>query len=594
MLKCDIMSNMFSKTPMQRLNDLLDTLMLPVALLAIISLITEYGFYVSQEVVGWLHRLDYLIIALFILELLFKMSIQWKSLQFWRSHAIQIILVALFGLEFILLKYIVHFAPVANLLSLINVVSLAKVYIIVAQIYLLLLLFVRAIQGQGTVTILKITPVQLLVSSYLVMILLGTLFLMLPRSQAQPGGVSFLDALFTATSGVCVTGLITVDTATAWTHLGKFFILALFQIGGLGIMTYTAAFALLLGQGLGMREKALMQDILNVEALGKIGRLLVAIIGVTFLAEILGAIFLFGFWRNDLDPAKALTFSIFHAVSAFCNAGFSLFSDNLMESRTNPGVILSMASLILLGGLGFTVMLELFDPRRWIRLRDKSRRRLSLHTKIVIWFSLVLVIIGAMWIYLFEAFPTRSSWNDGILDALFQSITSRTAGFNTVDISSYTLPTKILLMVLMLVGASPGSTGGGVKTVTVALILISIWCIWRGRPHTELARRKLPELTVRNAFMIAVLYLAVAVVCTLGLTITETASLEIILFEELSAMGTVGLSLGLTPHLSSAGKCIIILSMLVGRIGPLTFLLALGRRAIGDKYSYPEESVVLG
>jgi trk system potassium uptake protein TrkH len=199
-----------------------------------------------------------------------------------------------------------------------------------------------------------------------------------------------------------------------------------------------------------------------------------------------------------------------------------------------------------------------------------------------------------MWIYLFEAFPTRSSWNDGILDALFQSITSRTAGFNTVDISSYTLPTKILLMVLMLVGASPGSTGGGVKTVTVALILISIWCIWRGRSHTELARRKLPELTVRNAFLIAVLYLTVAVVCTLGLTITETASLETILFEELSAMGTVGLSLGLTPHLSSAGKCIIILSMLVGRIGPLTFLLALGRRAIGDKYSYPEESVVLG
>jgi trk system potassium uptake protein TrkH len=579
---------------MRRLNDLLAILMRPVALVAVFSLVMEYGFYLSPKVVNLLHRLDYLIITIFILELVFKTVIQWKSPQFWRSHAIQIILIVLFCLQFILLKSIVHFSPIANLLNLINIVSLAKIYIIFVQIYLLLLLIVRAIQGQGAITILKITPAQLLFFSYLAMILLGTFFLMLPRSQAQPGGVSFLDVFFTATSGVCVTGLITVDTATAWTPLGKFFILALFQIGGLGIMTYTAAFALLLGQGLGMREKALMQDILNVEALGKIGRLLVAIIGVTFLIEIFGAIFLFGFWRNEFDSGMALAFSIFHAVSAFCNAGFSLFSDNLMESRTNSGIVISMALLILLGGLGFAVMLELFDPRRWIRLRNKSRIRLSLHTKIVIWFSLVLVIIGAIWIYLFEAFPTRSLWNDGILDALFQSITSRTAGFNTVEISSYTLPTRILLMVLMLVGASPGSTGGGVKTVTVALILVSIWCIWRGRPHIELARRKLPELTVRNAFLIIVLYLAVAVVCTLGLTITETASLEIILFEELSAMGTVGLSLGLTPHLSSAGKCIIILSMLVGRIGPLTFLLALGRRAIGDKYSYPEESVVLG
>jgi len=241
------MFRFFIRTQAERLGDRLAILMRPVALLAVISLVTEYGFYVSPDTVVWLHHLDYLIIAIFILELLFKTSVQWKSPQFWRSHAIQIILVVFFGLEFIFLRYIVHFAPIANLLRVINVVSLTKVYIIVAQVYLLLLLLVRAIQGQGTITILKITPAQLLVSSYLVMILLGTLLLILPRSQAQPGGVSFLDALFTSTSGVCVTGLITVDTATAWTHLGKFFIFALFQIGGLGIMTYTAAFALLLG-----------------------------------------------------------------------------------------------------------------------------------------------------------------------------------------------------------------------------------------------------------------------------------------------------------------------------------------------------------
>jgi potassium uptake TrkH family protein len=588
------MSALFTTAQVERLSHRLGILMRFVALLAIISLISEYGFYVSPETVVWLHRLDLLIIALFALELLLKAFVHWKKPRFWRSHAVQVILVALFGLQFMFLRHILQFAPVASFLEFINLVSLTKVYIIVAQAYLLALLLVRAIQGPGTVSILNITPVQLLVFSYLFMIFLGTILLILPRSHAQAGGVSFLDALFTATSGVCVTGLITVDTATAWTPLGKFFILGLFQIGGLGLMTYTAAFALLLGQGLGMRQTALMQDVLSVQALGKIGRLLIAIIGITFLAEVLGTVLLFGGWRNELGTVKALTFSIFHAVSAFCNAGFSLFSENLAGSRTNTGIVITMALLIFVGGLGFAVLLEVFDPRRWTGLRGGNKPHFSLQAKIVIWVSLGLVVFGALWIYLFEALPATGVWHAGVLDALFQSITSRTAGFNTVDISEYRLPTRMLLMVLMLIGASPGSTGGGVKTVTAALILISVWCTWRGKPHTEAGRRRIPERTVRNAFLIVLLYLTVVVVCSLGLTVTEDASLEVVLFEELSAMGTVGLSLGLTPHLSSAGKCIIILSMLVGRIGPLTFLLALGRRAIGDKYSYPEENVVLG
>lgn len=588
------MSRMLFTTQVEKFGHRLGILIRLMAFLAVFSLITEYGFYVSPEAVVWLHRLDFLIIAIFIFELFLKGLFHWSNPQFWRSHAIQVFLVGLLALEFIFLKYIFYSTPVANLLDSINLVSLTKVYIVLAQIYLLLSLLVRAIQAERSIALLKITPAQLLVLSYLAVILIGTFLLILPRSQAQAGGVSILDALFTSTSAVCVTGLITVDTATVWTGLGKFFILVLFQIGGLGIMTYTVAFALLLGESLGMREKALMQDILSVKALGKIGRLLVTIIGVTFLAEMVGTAFLFSFWREEFGAIKALAFSIFHAVSAFCNAGFSLFSANLTESPSNAGVVISIALLIVLGGLGFTVLLEIFDPHRWTRLRKENRARFSLQTKIVIWFSLVLVIIGAMWIYLFEALPTRTAWNDGILHATFQSITSRTAGFNTVDISNYHLPTQILLMIFMFVGASPGSTGGGVKTVTVALIMISVWCTWRGRPHTEMGRRRLPEETIRNAFLIVVLYSTVVIGSTLVLAVTETAPLKAILFEELSAMGTVGLSLGLTPHLSPTGKCIIILSMLIGRIGLFAFLLVLGRRAIGAKYAYPEENVMLG
>ncbi len=564
-----------------------------LALTALISLITEYGFYVSSKILAWLHYLDYFIITVFILELLIKIFFQGKDPRFWRLHAVQIFLIFLFGLEFLFLKQAIHFSPVVTFLHAVNVVSLAKIYIILVQIYLILLLIIRSLQGRHAIPFFKIKPEYLLIISYVTIIVIGALLLMLPRSQAHTGGVCFLDSLFTATSAVCVTGLITVDTATVWSPIGKFFILILLQIGGLGIMTYTAAFSLLLGKGLSMKETLMMQDMLSVEFLGKIGRFLITIIVITFLTEFLGTIFLFIFWHNELGAIKALWFSIFHSVSAFCNAGFSLFSNNLMECRTNSGAILSIASLIVLGGLGFSVLVEIFDPHQWIQSHNRGKGRFSLQTRVVIWFSLILILTGAIWIYFFESSQIRTYQCHGVRDAIFQSITSRTAGFNTVDISGYSLPTQLLMMILMVIGASPGSTGGGIKTVTVALIFIAIRSAWNGRQHVEVGNRKIPDTTVRNAFLVVIIYLAIAGVFALGLTVTEDASFEVILFEELSAMGTVGLSLGLTPHLSCAGKWIIIISMLIGRIGLLTFLLIIGRHAMGNKYSYPEENVML-
>ncbi len=569
-------------------------MMTGVAVMALGSLVLEYGLYLPDRVVAWLHGLDYFIIALFILELFIRGAFQWRDRSFWRSHGLQVILLVLFSIQFVLLPYILNLPLMERGSKFVDAISMAKLYIVLAQSYLVLQLIVRSIHAHRSLTLLRITPGQMLVLSYLTLILAGSLILALPRFQAQPGSVGFLDVLFTSTSAVCVTGLITVDTATAWSQQGQIFILLLFQIGGLGIMTYTAAFALLLGRGLGMRERAVMQDILSIDALGKIGRLLVSIVAFTFVAELLGAIILFFFWRGDFGVLQALEHSVFHAVSAFCNAGFSLFTENLAACHANTGMTITVAALIVLGGLGFPVLAEMLDAGTWRRKRGRPRPRFSIHSRIVLSFSLGLILLGALWIYLAESLFAGGHAAHGVLDALFHSVTARTAGFNTVDISQYGTSTHLLMMLLMLIGASPGSAGGGMKTVTVALIVLYVWCVWKRRQDTELGFRKLPDETVRNAFLIGALYLFMVGVATLALSVTEGAPLEVILFEEISAMGTVGLSLGLTPALSDPGKVIIMLSMLVGRIGPLTLLLALGRRASAGRYQYPREDVVLG
>lgn len=562
-------------------------LILVEAVLAICSLVLEYGFLLSRESIAWVDRLDCLIIAVFVLELAVMGFAEWRTPRFWRSY---IFLVFLLGLQFILLGLIDALPRVSRLMESVRILSIMKVYILLAQFYLYVVVGVRAVEGRHSFGLLKITPAQLLVSSYALVISVGTFFLLLPRSQVQPWSVSFTDSLFTATSAVCVTGLITVDTAAVWSVQGKVIILGLIQVGGLGIMTYAVAFALLLGQDLGLRERALIQDILSVKELGKIGGLLVSIVGVTILAESLGAALLFGFWRAEMGSVKALGFAFFHAVSGFCNAGFSLFSENLAECRGNAGGIVTVGVLIVLGGLGFTVLMELFERRRWMRTGGENRVRFTVQTKIVFLTSLILITGGTAGIHVFEAFGVGGVRG---LDAFFQSLTARTAGFNTIDISACQTSTQFLLMILMWIGASPGSTGGGLKTVTVALVLLSLLSNWRGRPHTELGHRILPDQTLKSAHMLMAIYLMVLVVGTLALTVTETAPFKTTLFEALSAMGTVGLSLGLTPRLSPAGKYIILSMMIFGRIGLLALLLMLGQRAVGEKYSYPEENVML-
>ena len=357
-------------------------------------------------------------------------------------------------------------------------------------------------------------------------------------------------------------------------------------------MTFTSFFALVLGKGFGFKDRGLLQDILSYRRLGRIGSLLLSILIITFIIEAAGALLLYSqFLPRYGASASSAYFALFHSVSAFCNAGFTLFPDSFMSYRANLGINLIMSSLIILGGLGFMVITNL---SRWAYSSLKEKREsLSLQSKLVLLVSGLLIVTGMSLILLGET-TENLSFKEKLLGAYFQSVTARTAGFNTLNISGLSISSAFLLIILMFIGASPGSTGGGVKTSTFATLIFTIKSMAQGKNRVEVFRRTIPRLIVYQALCVIILALGWIAISTFILTLTENTPFVNILFEDLSAFGTVGLSRGLTPNLTPVGRVVIILTMLVGRIGPLTLALAIGGRKISELYEYPEERIMIG
>jgi len=457
-------------------------------------------------------------------------------------------------------------------------------------------------------------PTRTLILSFLVLIVTGAGFLMLPRA-ASTERIRFVDALFTATSATCVTGLVVKDTGQDFSLMGQVIILALIQLGGLGIVVFGAVFALLLGQALNLRESVAMQDLLSARTLGRIGNMIAFIFVGTVAIEALGALGLFGMWDNlpqqVTNVQQQWFYSVFHSISAFCNAGFSLFSDSLIRYRKEPAIYTVVCPLIILGGLGFSVLYNITSiaidrVRRFFRKRFNREHRFSmavpermhLQTKIVLSVSLLLILSGAAAILLFERYAGGASGhNPTFPDALFQSVTARTAGFNTIDISALSAANKFVLMLFMFVGGSPGSTAGGIKTVTMAVIIISAVAALRKRWEVEVFKRSIRIVIVGRAITITLLFVAVLFTAVLALSISENArgfSMSEIAFEAGSALGTVGLTTGITPSLTTVGKLIIIATMLIGRLGPLTLLAALTFNLKPARYNYPDEAIIVG
>lgn len=436
----------------------------------------------------------------------------------------------------------------------------------------------------------EFTPAQILALGYFSVIILGTVLLMLPIATTNNSGLNFVDALFTATSATCVTGLIVVNTSTAFTLFGQLVIMILIQIGGLGIMTMSTLIAFVIGKKITLKERLIIQEDLNQFKISGLVRLVRYVLGVTILIEASGALIIFFRLLGKYPFLKALYFSIFHAISAFNNAGFDLFGNSLENFTGDIVMNFVVILLIILGGLGFAVLAELYNTR--------NITKTSLQTKIVLTITLILILFGFLSIFGLEYTNNdtlgKLPFGEKILASIFLSVTPRTAGFNTIPTGSLNSSTLFLIIVLMFIGASPGSTGGGIKTTTFGVILITVWSLITGKNDIEIFKRQLDKEIVFKAISITFLSLGLVVFVTMVLTVSENMDFLPVFFETVSAFGTVGLSTGVTPELSSFGRILITLTMFSGRVGPLTLALAFTERTRNGVYHYPVEKIMVG
>ncbi len=448
-----------------------------------------------------------------------------------------------------------------------------------------------------------LSPLALPIYVFAVAIFLGAALLYSPISHAR-ADVSFLDALFTATSATCVTGLVVVDTGTAFTTFGQVVILVLIQLGGLGIMTYASLFFYLWRRRVSLTDHIAVGQSLMQDPSFHLGHFLLRVVACVVVIEGLGAIGLF-----LLDPRGFSPFSaVFHSVSAFCNAGFGLFPDSLVGYRGDAGVNLVIMALIIMGGLGFTVLVELYRlGRERLRPRERlvPRRRLTWYSRTVLATSAFLILAGAVLLFLGEMHTGSAASDKGaaLWAALFQSVTCRTAGFNTLDIGHMGEASLVIMILLMFIGGSPGSCAGGVKTTTFRVLAAFGRAQMRGGRQAVVGRFAVDEATLNRALTLTIFAFGLVLAALLVLCFTEGATMAHhlapgrfmdILFEVVSAFGTVGLSTGLTPHLTPAGKIVVIVLMFVGRLGPIVFLSVLQGFQERPRYQWPEQGMLIG
>jgi trk system potassium uptake protein len=450
--------------------------------------------------------------------------------------------------------------------------------------------------------ILRLHPATLVLISFLLTIIIGTLLLKLPVSLCD-GHISWINAFFTATSAVCVTGLAVVDIGKCFTLFGQCVILLLIQIGGLGVMTFSVFLFRWLGKNIPFRHRMVMQDVFSHTPRRDILNLVKSTIFFTLFVEAIGALILAIYWCHEMPFWSGIFNGLFHSISAFCNAGFSLFSDNMLKYSNSFLVNFVICGLIVSGGIGFPVI---YDIQSWLTGRKKHRVKLSVQTKSVLVTTFYLILGGALLFFFLEhdlVLKTDSILHR-ILISVFQSVTCRTAGFNTVDIASLKESTLTMMILLMFIGASPGSCGGGIKTTTIALLSVFAWSRLRGKTHVNIYKKSIPTETVNKGVTLIILSVCVIGFVLFMLLIGESfrpgniagnpESFLACLFETVSAFGTVGLSMGITPELGLWGKCWIGIMMIIGRVGILTFSYILTGPGGFNNIEYSEENIMIG
>jgi potassium uptake TrkH family protein len=563
-------------------------------LLFVLGLIFYIGFSNSeQNTIGLRYAFRVIFLLAFfakILPIILKFKFE-KS----KSRAFRIVIIL-----FLLFVFLANF----------NLISLGKplhdIFVGNIQIILgILIIGISELSGlQRIVGSVKIPPGLIFSVSFLIIILIGSGMLMMPK--AHTGYLSYIDSLFTSVSAVCVTGLVVVDTATAFTPVGKIVILCLIQIGGLGIMTFTGFFSFIFASGSSFKDNLLLKELFSSETMNNLFSLLAKIILITFLTEAIGALIIYS--GLDMESRDKLLFSVFHSVSAFCNAGFSTLSGNLRgaDIRYNTTLQISVMILIVLGGIGFPVLISIYANFKYFiaiiirrlqgRLKPVRPERKNVAGRIVLSTTFVLILGGALLYYLLESEKSLEGMDDSqkIIISFFGSVSARTAGFNITDITLWSYPTVFLMILLMWIGASPGSTGGGIKTTTFALAVRSTWNYIRGRGQLRIGNREISNSTITRVLSIIFLSLFVISAGFFSMLLTESGKDPVkLLFECFSAYGTVGLSTVDSATLTSAGKLADIFLMFIGRVGPLTLLTGF-LMSYHKRYSrYPEIDIVI-
>lgn len=445
----------------------------------------------------------------------------------------------------------------------------------------------------------------IILNGFLVALLVGTILLMLPVSSASGNGTDFITALFTATTSLCVTGLVVVPTYAYWSIFGKVIILILIQLGGLGIISFTIGFLIIIGKKISLKERKMIQESYNLDSAQGVLKILRKIFGITVKIEGIGAILYSIQFIPEYGIVKGICYSVFHSVSAFCNAGIDIIgNDSLVKYHGNVLVNFTTVMLIICGGIGFIVWLDIGGIISEIRNKklspNKFIERMKLHTKLVLITTAILVGGGFLFILLFEYNNPDTLGNmtfgNKCLAALFEAVTLRTAGFITVPQAGFRDGTFMIMCGLMIVGGSPFGTAGGIKTTTLALIFLLTWSTIKGKEDIEVCRRRINKQNVRSAVAIGTIVLSILAVAIMALSFTEDAPLKVITFEAVSALGTVGLSMDFTASLTAIGKLIIIVLMFFGRVGPITIAMAMAGRARKDRKitNYPEKRVMIG
>jgi trk system potassium uptake protein len=579
----------------ERVTRIMQVLSFFVSLGTIASIVIYHGFYITLDVKEIIRTVVYTSMFFYIFKYFLLSFYSLNIKQYIKETWFEFIVINLLIINF--LSFLI-FPPKLNILE----GNYSDYYLLLIQLFFLVIVTIELSKASTFLTKIHLSPSSLMLLSFLILISVGTLLLMLPRMTTH--GISFIDALFTSTSATCVTGLSVINIGSDFTLKGQVVILLLIQLGGTSILTFATFFTTFFsGARTGLRYQHLVKDLLSTNKLSESYLLLREIVTASFFIEFAGALLFYMYWKNigifDSE-GQTIFYSVFHAVSAFNNAGLSLWDANMMDSKVAfsyfPQTIIMI--LVILGGIGFVVISDFFNPQ-FIRERKKFKwKKLLPGTKIVLMTTFLILLIGTVIFYFLEkdiSMAGRTTVFDKVFTSLFHVVVARTAGFNTINLANAAIPGMLLLIVIMFIGASPGSTGGGIKTTTFFVLIKSVLATIQGKKNIEFNKKTIPFELVDKSYSIVFMSLMIVILSVFTLSIVEPAfDLIDILFETVSAFATCGLSSGISPELSTAGKTVLIIDMYVGRVGTLTLAYALSKRVKETRHQYPDTYFMVG